>query len=83
MHDCQQQTMNDSELIKNQKHKPTKPFIAKNYQLDFHIHLVSMSKLKLVIYLNFIDQSKKKQFSSILSLRTLFICKSNVLSCYT
>jgi len=60
MHDCQQQTMNDSELIKNQKHKPTKPFIAKNYQLDFHIHLVSMSKLKLVIYLNFIDQSKKK-----------------------
>jgi len=50
MHDCQQQTMNDLELIKNQKHKPTKPFIAKNDQLDFHFQLVFMSKkLKLVI----------------------------------
>ena len=33
--------MNDLELIKNQKHKPTKPFITKNDQLDFHFQLVS------------------------------------------
>ena len=41
MHGCQLQTMNDLELIKNQKHKPIKPFIAKNDKEDFYIRLAS------------------------------------------
>jgi len=52
MHGCQLQTMNDLELIKNQKHKPTKPFIAKNDKLDFYTPTILQKWQKMVKILN-------------------------------